>query len=115
MGVKFLVRWLKPGKLAAPAPFLREERRRGNPDAEQYTKETEMSIPHGCLLDAAIYHLLAVNVKLGALLCQGKVEMSSPWQSRNVAFCLGFSGVRVNLLVPVKRRRALVATNPNEE
>jgi hypothetical protein len=47
--------------------------------------------------------------------CQGKVEMSPSWQSRNVVFYLGLCGVRVNLLVPVKRRRALVATNPIEE
>ena len=38
-----------------------------------------------------------------------------PWQSRNVVFCRGFSRVHVNLRVPVKRRRALVATNPIKE
>jgi hypothetical protein len=47
--------------------------------------------------------------------CQGKVEMSYPWQSRNVAFRRGYLEVRVKLLVPVKRRRALVATNPIKE
>jgi hypothetical protein len=47
--------------------------------------------------------------------CQGKVEMSYSRQSRNVVFCLGLRGARVNLLVPVKRRRALVATNPIKE
>ena len=47
--------------------------------------------------------------------CQGKVEMSPSQQSRNVPFHLGLCGVRVNLRVPVKRRRALVATNPIKE
>ena len=41
--------------------------------------------------------------------------MSCSWQSRNVVFGLGIGGVHVTLLVPVKRRRALVATNPIEE
>jgi hypothetical protein len=47
--------------------------------------------------------------------CQGKVEMSPLWQSRNVVFCLGLSGLHVNLRVPVKRRRALLASNPIKE
>ena len=47
--------------------------------------------------------------------CQGKVEMSCPWQSRNVAFPLGLLGVHVNLRVPVKRRRAMLASNPIKE
>src|SRR5437016_5488962 len=47
--------------------------------------------------------------------CQSKVEMSPPWQSRNVAFGLGLSGVHGNLRVPVKRRRALLASNPIKE
>jgi hypothetical protein len=50
-----------------------------------------------------------------AAFCRGKVEMSYRWQSRNVVFCLGRSGASVILRVPVKRRRALVATNPIEE
>jgi len=41
--------------------------------------------------------------------------MSPPWQSRNVAFSLDALGVRVNLRVPVKRRRALLASNPIKE
>src|SRR5579872_146880 len=46
----------------------------------------------------------------------GKVEMSPPWQSRNVAFCTGLSGMRVNLRVPVKRRRALLRNSlPRDE
>src|SRR5438876_570137 len=45
--------------------------------------------------------------------CQGKVEMSPSWQSRNVPFCLRLSEVHVNVRVPVKRRRALLASNPN--
>jgi hypothetical protein len=48
-------------------------------------------------------------------LCQGKVEMSCRWQSRNVAFWPGLSGVHVNLRVPVKRRRAMLASNPIKE
>jgi hypothetical protein len=50
-----------------------------------------------------------------ASLCQGKVEMSPSRQSRNVVFVLGLLEMRVSLRVPVKRRRALVATNPIEE
>src|ERR1039458_7304407 len=44
--------------------------------------------------------------------CQGKVEMSPSRQSRNVPFSLGLGGVHVNLRVPVKRRRAMLASNP---
>jgi hypothetical protein len=47
--------------------------------------------------------------------CQGKVEMSPRWQSRNVPFCLRLCEAHVILPVPVKRRRALVATNPIKE
>src|ERR1035441_9540388 len=47
--------------------------------------------------------------------CQGKVEMSPRWQSRNVPFCLRLCETHVILPVPVKRRRALVATNPIKE
>jgi len=39
--------------------------------------------------------------------CQRKVEMSPSRQSRNVPLCLGLSGVRVNLRLPVKRRRCV--------
>jgi hypothetical protein len=59
--------------------------------------------------------LAAIPCQFTVRQCQGKVEMSSPWQNRNVAFGVGVSGVHVNLLVPVKRRRALVATNLIEE
>jgi hypothetical protein len=45
--------------------------------------------------------------------CQGKVEMSASWQSRNVRFGLGHAEVHGKLIVPVKRRGALVATNPS--
>jgi hypothetical protein len=38
--------------------------------------------------------------------------MSYSLQSRNVLFRPGQTRVHVNLGVPVKRRRALVATNP---
>ena len=47
--------------------------------------------------------------------CQGKVEMSCSWQSRNVAFSLDLQEVHVNLRVPVKRRRAMLASNPIKE
>jgi predicted nucleotidyltransferase len=40
----------------------------------------------------------------------GKVEMF-----RNVPFPLGLCGVHVNLRLPVKRRRAMLASNPIEE
>jgi hypothetical protein len=49
------------------------------------------------------------------ILCQGKVEMSPFWQSRNVPFSLGLCGLHVNLRAPVKRRRALLASNPIKE
>jgi hypothetical protein len=48
-------------------------------------------------------------------LCQGKIEMSPRWQNRNVPFGLGLLGVHVNLRLPVKRRRAMLASNPIEE
>lgn len=35
------------------------------------------------------------------------------WQSRNARFAPELSGVHVNLRVPVKRRRALVANGPD--
>ena len=44
--------------------------------------------------------------------CQRKVEMSPSVQSRNVPFGTPRLGVRVTLVLPVKRRRALVAANP---
>ena len=47
--------------------------------------------------------------------CQGKVEMSPSGQNRNVPFSLVLGGVHVNLRVPVKRRRAMLASNPIEE
>ena len=49
------------------------------------------------------------------LQCQGKIEMSPSQQSRNVPCWPNQPGVRVNLLVPVKQRRALLASNPIEE
>jgi hypothetical protein len=54
-------------------------------------------------------------VKSRAMACQGKVEMSPFWQSRNVPFSLGLCGQHVNLRAPVKRRRALLASNPIKE
>src|ERR1019366_3175410 len=47
--------------------------------------------------------------------CQGKVEMSPSRQNRNVPFSPGLGGVHVNLRVPVKRRRAMLASNPIKE
>jgi hypothetical protein len=47
--------------------------------------------------------------------CQGKVEMSYSLQSRNVRFWPGGETVHVNLGVPVKRRRAMLASSPIEE
>ena len=32
------------------------------------------------------------RLQLGRALCQGKVEMSPRWQSKNVPFCPGLSG-----------------------
>jgi hypothetical protein len=47
--------------------------------------------------------------------CQRKVEMSYSLQSRNVLFWSGLERSRVSLAVPVKRRRAMLASNPIEE
>jgi hypothetical protein len=47
--------------------------------------------------------------------CQRKVEMSYSLQSRNVLFSPGGVRVRDSLGVPVKRRRALLASNPIKE
>src|ERR1035437_9457538 len=53
--------------------------------------------------------------RAGRFRCQGKVEMSPSRQNRNVPFSLGVGGVHVNLRVPVKRRRAMLASNPIKE
>ena len=50
--------------------------------------------------------------KLSRTTCQRKVEMSPSVQNRNVPFAALHLRARVNLPVPVKRRRAMVATNP---
>jgi hypothetical protein len=46
---------------------------------------------------------------------QRKVEMSYSLQSKNVRFWLRLEKVGVSLAVPVKRRRAMLASNPIEE
>ena len=56
-----------------------------------------------------------VNAQVPFIACQGKVEMSPSWQSRNVPFSRGIWGVHVILRVPVKQRRALLASNPIKE
>jgi hypothetical protein len=48
-------------------------------------------------------------------MCQGKVEMSYSLQSRNVLFGRGGERVHVILAMPVKRRRAMLASNPIKE
>jgi len=53
---------------------------------------------------STITHRREIN-QLEIAACQGKVAISPPWQSRNVAFSLDALGVRVNLRVPVKRER----------
>ena len=55
------------------------------------------------------------KVKRERLDCQGKVEMSPCWQSRNVPMGRGLEKLHVKLRVPVKRRRAMLASNPIEE
>src|ERR1035437_2355298 len=55
------------------------------------------------------------NYKANSCQCQGKVEMSPSRQNRNVPFSLDLGGVHVNLRVPVKRRRAMLASNPIKE
>jgi hypothetical protein len=47
--------------------------------------------------------------------CQGKAEMSYPLQNRNVRFCPAGKGARVIPTTPVKRRRAMLASNPIED
>jgi hypothetical protein len=47
--------------------------------------------------------------------CQRKVEMSYSLQSRNVRFWPGGVRGRGSLAVPVKRRRAMLASTPIKE
>ena len=47
--------------------------------------------------------------------CQRKVEMSYSLQSRNVRFLPGGARGRGSLGVPVRRRRAMLASNPIKE
>jgi hypothetical protein len=63
----------------------------------------------------AYYKLFAMLLQHLLKHCQGKVEMSPSRQNRNVPFSLGLGGVHVNLRVPVKRRRAMLASNPIKE
>jgi hypothetical protein len=48
-------------------------------------------------------------------ICQGKVEMSPSRQSRNAAFLRDGGEAHVMIDLPVKRRRALLASNPIKE
>ena len=53
------------------------------------------------------------NSQHGTLLkCQGKVEMSASWQSRNVRFGVSLWKRHGKLIVPVKQRRAMLASTP---
>jgi len=52
---------------------------------------------------------------LEKLFVNAKIEMSYSLQSRNVLFWTGGARGRGNLGVPVKRRRAMLASNPIEE
>lgn len=54
------------------------------------------------------YDLIAERCQGEHKTCQGKVEMASLWQSRDVAFCLGLLGQHVNLRLSVKRRRCVM-------
>jgi hypothetical protein len=54
-------------------------------------------------------------LRAGRPLCQRKVEMSYSLQSRNVRFLPGGVRVRGSLAVPVKRRRAMLASTPIKE
>jgi hypothetical protein len=47
--------------------------------------------------------------------CQRKVEMSYSLQNKNVRFGTGGARGRDSLGLPVKRRRAMLASNPIEE
>jgi hypothetical protein len=66
-------------------------------------------------VNALILAAFAEFPQVAAPCCQGKVEMSPSRQNRNVPFSLGLGGVHVNLRVPVKRRRAMLASNPIKE
>src|SRR6266851_3756158 len=56
---------------------------------------------------------IPVNVLQGlSYRCQGKVEMSPSRQIRNVVFGPCIPEMHVNLRAPVKRRRAMLASNP---
>jgi hypothetical protein len=76
----------------------------GRSFAERPHKEGKAIIQVASLFNQLLQHF-----------CQGKVEMSPSRQSRNVPFSLGLGGVHVNLRVPVKRRRAMLASNPIKE
>jgi hypothetical protein len=52
---------------------------------------------------------------LGSERCQRKIEMSYPLQSRNVLFPPVGDEVHVSLGPSVKRRRAMLASNPIKE
>ena len=54
-------------------------------------------------------------LKNDMVVCQRKVEMSYSLQSRNVRFWPGGVRGRGSLGVPVKRRRAMLASNPIKE
>src|SRR5262249_24284592 len=65
-----------------------------------------------------VYLIPSCEVLLGGIRrswCQRKVEMSYSLQSRNVLFSRGGEKVGVMLPVPVKRRGAMLASNPIEE
>jgi hypothetical protein len=62
-----------------------------------------------------VYRILATLEGRGYLDCQGKVETSASQQSRTFRFRVATREVRGSLGVPVKRRRAMLASNPIEE
>jgi hypothetical protein len=86
---------------------------RASPEAKKQKKSA--SNPHLQILSAGkaqSYKTNADNINRRSSVCQGKVEMSPCGQSRNVPFCRGLWELRVKLRVPVKRRRAMLASNP---
>jgi len=79
--------------------------------ANEYVRASTLNDVDG---SNSIFNKEGIRNRSGRL-CQRKIEMSYSLQSRNVLFCQGGQKVRGSLGVPVKRRRAMLASNPIKE
>jgi hypothetical protein len=89
-------------------------------DGPKLLRRLLLKYPFGFGISKRLYHgfivyRYSVNCKADGSSCQGKVEMSPSQQSRNVPIAPALWGTHVMLLVPVKRKRAMLASNPIEE